>query len=640
MVARAEATERKDSQGNSSPTIQPYPGARQEGSGVVIEKYVSPESIDFSRDSVAENRERKALDGKIIVVLGAGPSGIGGSAAREAAAQGATVIASSRKEPDSPEAERLIADLVNLGSKNSRWIRADISNNEDRQRLIGDIYADYGRIDGLIIASAVLDDDLFIRMGEERIRKAFETNLFGPLFVIQSAIDNMSRKQKPRGGKITIISSLAATLAPYQAAYGIPKAGLDNAIVSLAEEYKGRISFSAVSPGLVDTQMTSHLSPDQKTAILQMTTAARQLLPQEVAELAVFLVSPDSDSNGKLVSIIGKGKEPDIDDRNLIPDDPSFRPASQKPEYIRLNTKWIRRAVSPDYVQRAKEAEEQMVLDLGCSVGNNTRPIRDIFEEEGIKATIIGGDIDDTSLRIARKEVTGKGNVRVNFEHVDATDMPFQPETFDKIFLWNMWQEIPDRQGAMFQVARVVKPEGEVEILTSFTDRAYPSSHDGMMLGRLKRKTKEILGIEEKGNRVDESRFKPIVIEEAIGMIREAGLEIDDNPNLEENADISIETEELSPEFIEAMAGDIKFNEGFFEDIPDAMNIPFWRRRDALIQATKEKKAEAEAKGQEYIFNRNWVLFRARKPETSTVSRADTTAQGPTVPLESTGSIY
>ncbi len=628
--------------------IQPYPGARREDGGVIVENYITPSGVGFSRETVTEAREKKILEGKVILVVGASYYGIGGSAAREAALQGATVVISSRnRSVQGPfanlEGAKLLQELTSLGSEESDWIFGDISNAEDRKRVIDEMLGKFGKIDGIVITPALLKDNIFMMMSEDNMREAWETNFWGPAMLIKDA----TRKMRKTGGKIVAVSSLAAVSAPFQAEYGPAKAALDNLIKSLHLEqgkdgrpvYPG-LYFNAVAPGLVDTPIVADLTQEQREMIVPMTLADRELLPQEVGELIAHLLSPETEANGKVVSIIGVGPKPELDDRNLIADEPSFRPASQKPEYIRLNTKWIRRVVSPDYVQRAREAEEQMVLDLGCSVGNNTRPIRDIFEEEGIKATIIGGDIDDASLRIARKEVTGKGNVRVNFEHVDATDMPFQPETFDKIFLWNMWQEIPDRQGAMFQVARVVKPGGEVEILTSFTDRAYPSSHDGMMLGRLKRKTKEILGIEEKGNRVDESRFKPIVIEEAIGMIREAGLEIDDNPNLEENADISIETEELSPEFMEAMAGDIKFNEGFFEDILGAMDIPFWKRRDALIQAIKEKKAEAEAKGQKYIFNRNWVLFRARKPEVTTVSRTGTVIHGSSIPLESPGSIY
>ena len=629
-------------------TVEPYPGARREDGGVIVERYSTPQSIGFSREAITEARENKVLFGKVVLVVGASYNGIGGAVAREAAFQGATVVASSRdKSQDGDwfnnfQPKALVKELGDLGSTDSDWIPADITTAKDRQRLIDEIVRKFGRIDGLVLTPAVLDDDFFVRLSEARIRKAFETNLWGPLFLVQQTVEQM-RKQKPRGGKIVIVSSLAAVSAPFQAEYGPAKAALDNLIQSLPEEQLYRDTcFNAVSPGLVETPIIADLTQEQRRAILQITTADRELLPQEVGELIVHLLSPGMDANGKLVSIIGKGDKPDIDDRNLIPDEPTFKDMAENPDYQRINKALITRSLR-DLLSRTGMSDVK-ILDLACSDGHNTALMKDDLTNLGIRSEIVGLDIDRSAIARATRNVEGNETVTIRFEEADATQrLPFAEETFDEVMFPNAWHEIQDddkRQAAANEIARVTKPGGTTHIHSAFTEKMFPPG-EFRKWGLIRVFATHNLDIKVQGKERKKDSFKILELKEACRMLKEAGLEInDDVENLEENEDIVIEEMTLSADAIRAIAKDGPFVEGFFADVPGAEDIPYWRKRDAIIAAVDQMEERAKEKGEELEVKRNWVTFRARRPETSTVSRADTTAQGPTVPLESTGSIY
>lgn len=292
---------------------------RLPGLGVAVEKYTPPEAIGFSYDAVREGRERRVLQDQVIVVVGASYHGIGGATAREAALQGATVVTVSTPKDNTSLEEQLLEEIRDLGSRDSFRIAADITKEEDRKRILEET-ARFGRIDGIVITPAKLNDNFFIRMNEQNYRESFDINYFGPALLIKDAADHMLRRNRPRGGKIVVVSSLAAVMAPGQAEYGPAKAALDNLVESLPEEKLYRNTFfNAVSPGVVDTPMVSHIDRENRKALYELTHAERDLLPAEVAELAVYLLSPLSGANGRIVPIVGRGEMPSLDNRKIIP---------------------------------------------------------------------------------------------------------------------------------------------------------------------------------------------------------------------------------------------------------------------------------------------------------------------------------
>ena len=94
-------------------------------------------------------------------------------------------------------------------------------------------------------------------------------------------------------GRIINVSSVWGNAgASCEVAYSASKAGLIGFTKALAKELApSGITVNAVSPGLIDTKMNSHLSDDDIKAICDEIPAGRMGTPEEVANAVLFLAS-------------------------------------------------------------------------------------------------------------------------------------------------------------------------------------------------------------------------------------------------------------------------------------------------------------------------------------------------------------
>ncbi len=260
-------------------------------------------------ESPVEFRESE-FTGRIILVVG-GSRGIGAEVARLATSLGASEVIVNSREQSRDEAIALLEELekVNINSGNlSRYIAGDITVSGVPESIVQQA-ALSGRLDDVIICAGIRDDGLFLNMNDEQIRRVMEANFFGPAFVAREAIKQM-RRQRPRGGSITFISSLAAEGNPGQANYSASKGAINSLVKTLAKEYSGSgIRINAVAPGLVETTLTAGLTPQQRTGLLEATHSDRALTALEVARHVLYLASPTRDSSvtGQIVPIVGLG---------------------------------------------------------------------------------------------------------------------------------------------------------------------------------------------------------------------------------------------------------------------------------------------------------------------------------------------
>lgn len=231
------------------------------------------------------------LQGKTAIVTG-GSRGIGRAIALRFAKEGANVVINST-EGSKQLATEVIAAIEEHGVK-GLWIPGDVSLEETGQELVDETVKQFGRLDILVHNAGITDNELFARMTGERWRKVIETNLNSGFYIGQPALRQMS---KQREGAILFVSSVSAHGNPGQASYSASKAGLEGLMRTLAVEYmslRRPIRVNAVAFGAVDTDMVNKLTTEQQGKLISHTPLARLITVEEAANVAVWLVSPQS----------------------------------------------------------------------------------------------------------------------------------------------------------------------------------------------------------------------------------------------------------------------------------------------------------------------------------------------------------
>ncbi|HEX4978546.1 MAG TPA: SDR family NAD(P)-dependent oxidoreductase [Acidimicrobiales bacterium] len=238
-----------------------------------------------------------ALTGRVAIVTGAS-RGIGEEIAVRLAAEGARVAASARTvEPGDSRFEGSLAETVariEASGGEAMAVKADLSSNEDRERLVAETEAALGPIDILVNNAAVT---FFIPVADfppKRYDLMFEVQVRAAFHLAQLVLPGMRAR---RSGWILNISSAAARhpeVPPTFAfgggtVYGMCKAALERFTSGLAAEvYADNVAVNCLSPaGVVATPGVMHhkLIPPGREDIAE---------PVELmAEAALALVSGD-----------------------------------------------------------------------------------------------------------------------------------------------------------------------------------------------------------------------------------------------------------------------------------------------------------------------------------------------------------
>jgi 3-oxoacyl-[acyl-carrier protein] reductase len=186
-------------------------------------------------------------------------------------------------------------------SRNGADVQADVADSEQVQRAFEQVRERFGPVLVLVNNAGIREDGLAIRMSAEDWEKVVDVNLNGAFHCTRPALDDML---KARWGRIVNVSSVVAERGnPGQANYAAAKAGLLGFTRTLAREMgrKG-ITCNAVTPGVIDTDMTTDVAGDLKQAV----PAGRVGRHEEVAGAVAFLVSEEAAYvNGATLAVDG-----------------------------------------------------------------------------------------------------------------------------------------------------------------------------------------------------------------------------------------------------------------------------------------------------------------------------------------------
>ena len=228
------------------------------------------------------------LDGKVALVTG-GSQGLGRAIALKLAENGAD-IAVVYVGPAGP-AEETCKEIEALGRRVKSYV-CDVRDEAAVNETVTAVGADLGKVDILVNNAGVTRDGLMVGMKDDDYNMVLDINLKGAFHMIRACYRDFMRK---RSGKIINISSIAGLVGNVgQVNYAASKAGLIGMSKSVAKELGSRgVCCNCIAPGFIEPDMTNNITEDNP--LLLQVPMKRMGSPEDVANAALFLASPESD---------------------------------------------------------------------------------------------------------------------------------------------------------------------------------------------------------------------------------------------------------------------------------------------------------------------------------------------------------
>ncbi len=275
-----------------------------------------------------------SLDGRIVVVSGAGGGGIGTTVTRLAAEAGATVVAVSRSKENLDEH---VAPLAHRGLPVVP-VAADASTDDGIATVLDHVRRTEGDLYGLVNIAGGAAPSTWMpatRVSRDDWRALFAANLETAFFMSQA----VSRELLARGlkGSIISVSSISGVnTAPFHIAYGTAKAAVVAMTRTMAVELAlDGIRVNAVAPGVTETAASATYVDEDPERDRTAIAMGRRGTPEEQAGAILFLLSDlSSYITGQTLLVDGglnlRWSHLGADNTSLFLSDDSFRAAIRR----------------------------------------------------------------------------------------------------------------------------------------------------------------------------------------------------------------------------------------------------------------------------------------------------------------------
>ncbi|EME3180816.1 SDR family oxidoreductase [Enterococcus faecalis] len=236
----------------------------------------------------------KSLSEKVIVIMGAS-SGIGEATARLLARKGAKLVIAARRQ------ERLIAIKKELPEATILVQQADVTKEEEVQRVIKLTMEKYGRIDVLFNNAGVMPTAPLIEAPKGEWRQMLDINIMGVLNGIAAVLPIMVEQ---KSGQIITTDSVAGHVVyPDSAVYCGTKFAVRAIMEGLRQEQReNNIKSTIISPGAVQTELYQTISNRVVAETLHLEQLNWGLKAEDIAQAVVFAIdTPDRMSISEMV---------------------------------------------------------------------------------------------------------------------------------------------------------------------------------------------------------------------------------------------------------------------------------------------------------------------------------------------------
>lgn len=255
--------------------------------------------------------EHRDLEGRVAVVFG-GTKGIGRAIALELAEAGATVVVHGR---DEQAAQELLEEIAQCGPRGD-FAAGDLYDHHDVRRVVDEAAARHGRLDVVVAngGSGQPRARLLDQIEPEDVARYFESRAYHRIYAIHAAYPHM--KRAGYGKLISITTEAGRSPTPAEALVGAAAASLVFMTRALAKEFARH----GVRINTICTTLTGDTPPYDRYAeardggsdavIVKAFKKIEEIAPfginkpRDIAKLAHFLASPDSDQiSGATVSV-------------------------------------------------------------------------------------------------------------------------------------------------------------------------------------------------------------------------------------------------------------------------------------------------------------------------------------------------
>jgi NAD(P)-dependent dehydrogenase (short-subunit alcohol dehydrogenase family) len=229
------------------------------------------------------------LQDRVAVITGAG-SGIGLATARRMAAEGAVIVA---VDIDETAGQKVAAET------GGTFAAADVSREDDVQRLFDGVVAQHGRVDIAFNNAGISppEDDSILTTGLDAWRRVQEINLTSVYLCCKHVLPHMQRAGR---GSIINTASFVAVMgsATSQISYTASKGGVLAMTRELGVQFaREGIRVNALCPGPVNTPLLRELfakDPERAARRLVHVPMGRFAEAEEIAAAVAFLASDDA----------------------------------------------------------------------------------------------------------------------------------------------------------------------------------------------------------------------------------------------------------------------------------------------------------------------------------------------------------
>jgi NAD(P)-dependent dehydrogenase (short-subunit alcohol dehydrogenase family) len=231
------------------------------------------------------------LQGKVALISGAA-NGMGEAEAKLFAQEGARVVVADLLEA---QGRQVVADITAAGGE-ARFVRLDVTSEEDWQEVVGTTVAAFGHLHVLVNNAGIsgsFDPDI---MGTAAWDRLMAVNAKGVFLGMKCAIPAM---QKAGGGAVVNISSISGFAGQdyVHMAYNASKGAVRIMTKSAAVQYaKDGIRVNSVHPGVMPPMRTSRgtADPARRAQMIAQVPLGREGRREEVAYAVLFLASDEA----------------------------------------------------------------------------------------------------------------------------------------------------------------------------------------------------------------------------------------------------------------------------------------------------------------------------------------------------------